>query len=398
MCGGCGTFCDIENLHCLKVDGKEIYLIGTAHVSSKSVEDVKKVIEEVRPDTVCVELCEQRYQSMMDKKSWEQMDIFKVIKEHKTFFLLMQLFLSFFYQKVGKKLNIEPGKEMKVAIEKADEIGAKIELVDRNVNITLKRAWRSLTFFKKIKLFFSILMSLFSAEKITQEDVEKLKTKDFLNKALEEIGTKFPELKRVLVDERDIFLAQKIKRAPGTKIVAVAGAGHIPGIIKNLSKDYDIDPLLEVPPPSLGGKLIKWFIPLLIFIFIGLGFLKGGKEFTLNSIYVWIIINGTFSALGAALALAHPLTILSAFVAAPITSLNPTIAAGWVAGIVQAYIKKPTVKDFQDLPKDLSSFRGFWTNSFCKILLVVALSNLGSAIGTFVAGSWIIGKFFKVIE
>ncbi len=396
MCGRCGTFCDIENFHCLNIDDKEIYLVGTAHVSSKSVEDVKRVIEEVQPDTVCVELCEQRYQSMINKKSWEKMDIFRVIKEHKTFFLLMQLFLSFFYQKVGKKLNIEPGKEMMVAVEKAAEVGAKIELVDRNVNITLKRAWRSLSFIKKIKLFFSIFMSLFTAEKITQEDVEKLKTKDFLNKALEEIGAKFPELKRVLVDERDIFLAQKIKKSSGTKIVAVVGAGHIPGIIKNLSKDHDLDPLLEVPPPSLTGKLIKWFIPLLILLFIGLGFFKGGKEFTLNSIYIWIIANGTLSALGAALALAHPLTILSAFIAAPITSLNPAIAAGWIAGIVQAYIKKPTVKDLQDLPKDLSSFKGFWNNSFCKILLVVALSNLGSAIGTFVAGSWIIGKFFKL--
>ncbi len=396
MCGINGDLKDkIGNLNLLNINGKEFYILGTAHVSSKSIEDVKNIIQEVNPDTVCVELCEQRFRTMTDKRKWEDMNIFKVIKENKALFLLMQLILSFFYQKVGKKLKIKPGAEMNAAIEEAQNMDVHIELIDRDVNITLKRVWRSLSFWEKLKLFYYLLSGIFSVKEITPEEVEKLKTEDQLNKALEEIGKRLPKVKRILVDERDIFLAQKIKNAPGNKIVAIVGAGHVPGILKNISQDYDLDPLLEISKPSLASKFLKWLIPLIILICIGLGFLKGGKDFTLSSLYVWIVINGSLSALGAAAALAHPVTIFSAFIAAPITSLNPAIAAGWVAGLVQAWIKKPTVKDLQELPIALSSFKGFWKNSFCKVLLVVALSNLGSAIGTFIAGSWIVGKLFK---
>ncbi len=396
MCGRCGDLIsNIENVKFLEVNGKEIYIIGTAHVSSKSIEDVKRLVKEVKPDTVCVELCEQRYNSIVHRKSWESMDIFRVIKERKAFFLLMQLLLSFFYQKVGKKFKIRPGMEMMVAIEEAENLGAYIELIDRNVNITLKRAWRLLSFWDKIKLFFYIFMSISSVEKIEEKDVEDLKKEDHLNKALNEIGRRFPAMKKVLVDERDIFLSQKIKNAPGKRIVAVVGAGHVPGILKNISKDIDTSYMLEIPPASVLSKLLKWLIPIVILVCIGIGFFKGGRDFTLSSLYVWILVNGSLSALGAALALAHPITILSAFLAAPITSLNPAIAAGWVAGLVQAYVKKPTVKDLQDLPQSLSSIKGFWKNPFCKVLLVVVLSNLGSAIGTIIAGSWIVGRLFN---
>ena len=373
---------------------KEIYILGTAHVSKDSVREVRETINEIKPDTVCVELCEARYESIFNEDKWKNMDIVKVVKEQRAFYLLMQLILSSFYKKIGDKLGVRPGADMIEAVHAAREINAQVILADRDVNITLKRVWGYLGFLKKMKLIALMISSIFSTEEITEEDIEKLRQKDQLEIALEEVASSLPEVKLRLLDERDIYLAEKIKSAQGKKILAVVGYGHVNGIVSNIPKENDLESLETLPPKGKIGQFLKWLIPILIIGLLVYGFIKGGRELSLESISLWIGINGSLSALGVALALAHPLTIISAFLAAPITSLNPMVAAGWVAGLVQAWVRKPKVQDIEELPNAILSVKGFWTNPVTKILLVVAFANIGSSIGTFLAGTMIASKLF----
>ena len=216
--------------------------------------------------------------------------------------------------------------------------------------------------------------------------------KDDLENVLEEFAKKFPDIKKRLIDERDIYLAQKIRQAKGEKIVAVVGAGHVPGIIEHIDKDEPLDELLEVPRKSATGSIIKWGIPATIIAILAVGFFRGDVEHSMQSVWIWVFVNGTLSAAGAAIALGHPLTILASFLGAPLTSLNPLMAAGWVAGLVQALVRRPKLADFEDLPNAISTAKGFWTNPVTKILLVTALANLGSIAGTFIAGWWIAAR------
>ncbi len=374
---------------------KHIYLLGTAHVSQKSVQEVRCLIKEVKPDSVCIELCQSRWDSLFNEDRWKNMDIVEVIKKNRSFFLLMQLVLSSFYKRIGDRLGVRPGEDMIEASICAQEIGAEVVLADRDVNITLKRVWRYLSFWHKMKLLKEMLIGIFSAEEISEQDIEKLKDRDQFEIVLEEIASSLPEVKERLIDERDKYLAHKIKYAPGEKVVAVVGYGHLRGIIENISKDYEIAHLLEVPPPSPMSRFFKWIIPGAVVALITYGFFKGGASLSLQSIGIWIGVNGFLSALGVILAMGHPLAVFSAFVAAPITSLNPMIAAGWVAGLVQAWVKKPTVRDFERLPEDILSLKGFWSNPISKVLLVVALANIGSSLGTFLAGGWIASRIFS---
>jgi pheromone shutdown-related protein TraB len=382
------------SVHHITIEGKNIYLVGTAHVSKKSVEDVSNTIETVNPDAICVELCAARHKAIVQRDNWKQMNIFKIIKEKKAVFLLAQLIMSSFYRRIGEQLGVQPGAEMVEGIKQAEKTGAELVLADRDIEITLKRVWRNLNFFNKLKMASHILATLFVGEKIDESLIEKIKEQDQLETIMETFSESFPEVKKRLIDERDIYLAQKIRSAPGTTIVAVVGAGHVPGIQQHIHKNEPIAPLVEVPPKSIIPAILKWAIPALIMTLLIAGFFKGGRQHSVESIYIWILVNGILSAVGAAIALAHPLTILATFVAAPITSLNPTIAAGWVSGLVQTWVKKPTVSDLEDLPNAISSVKGFWVNPVSKILLVVVLANLGSSLGTFISGSWIAARLF----
>jgi pheromone shutdown-related protein TraB len=376
----------------VSVDGKEVFLVGTAHVSKESVEDVRVTIESIQPDTVCVELCHARLKSMVERDTWEKMNIFKVIREKKTVFLFAQLILSSFYHKLGEKLGIEPGAEMLEGVKRAAEIDAELLLADRDIEITLKRVWGSLTYLYRMKMMFHFLYALLENEDIDEETIEKMKKSDQLESMIESFAQSYPEVKKKLLDERDVYLSQKIRKAPGNTVVAVVGAGHVPGIIDHIQKDIDLEPLNEIPPKSIVPTLFKWGIPLLIVGLFVLGYLKGGFGHFMDDISIWFMVNGTLSALGSALAFAHPLTILSSFLAAPLTSLNPMVAAGFVAGIVQAWVKKPTVGDFKAIPQAILTVKGFWMNPVTRILLVVILANTGSAIGTWISGIWIAAR------
>jgi len=367
------------------IDDKEITLVGTAHVSKESVELVESVINEQAPDTVCVELCPSRFQSIKKKDQWLEMDVIKVIKEKKSFLLLSNLMLASFQKRIGDKLGVKPGEEMIRAIDTAESTGTEICLADRDITITLSRTWRSTGFWNKMKLLFQLILSMGGVDDIDEKDIEEMKQADMLESILSEVEKSHPVLREILIDERDRYLAQKIKTAPGKKIVAVVGAGHVPGIRRYINDDIDIKALETLPPKGRFSGVFKWLIPAIIICLIIFGFFQGGADAGKDMIVWWVAVNGIFAGIGAIIALGHPLTILSAICAAPLTSLNPMIAAGWVSGLVEAIARKPKVRDLESLPDDIMSARGFWRNKATRILLVVVFTNLGSGIGTFVA-------------
>lgn len=377
-----------ERVTYVRVGDKDVYLVGTAHISKDSVEDVRKTVEQVRPDTICVELCKARHQAITQADNWRKMDIVKVVRQKKAVFLLAQLIMSSFYRRLGEKLGVQPGAEMIEGIRLADETGAQLVLADRDIEITLKRVWGYLGLGSKFKLAMQLVMGIFTREEIDSDMIEQLKKQDQLEAVMAEFAGQYPEIKRRLIDERDTFLAEKIRTAPGPTVVAVVGAGHVDGIKSQIHQEHSLDELMQLPPKPFWPVLFKWGIPLLIVAMILYGFTEGSKKGWEN-VYIWFLVNGILSAVGAAVALAHPLSILTAFVAAPITSLNPFLAAGWFAGLVQAIIKRPKVSDLEGLPEATATLKGFWSNPVIRILLVVALANIGSILGTYVAGFWV---------
>jgi pheromone shutdown-related protein TraB len=373
-------------IHHLSLADKKVTLIGTAHVSKESVKLVKSVISTEKPDTVCVELCQSRYQAFKQRTSWRETDIVKVIKEKKAFVLLSNLILASFQRRIAEKLDIRPGQEMLQAIESAKEIEADVHLADRDIRITLSRTWRVMGFWSKIKLIFQLILSFGEIEEINQDDIEKLKQQDVLDTVISEVGKSHPEIRKTLIDERDQYLAQKIGKASGNNIVAVVGAGHVPGIKEYWGTGIDLKGLEELPPKKKGfGIFSKWILPIFIILLICYGFFAGGVDSGADMVTMWILANGVLAGIGALAALAHPFTILASILAAPLTSINPMIAAGWVSGLVEAFSRKPKVRDFENLPWDILSAKGFWRNKVTRILLVVVFTNLGSTIGTFVA-------------
>ena len=374
-----------DNTHRLEFEDKEVTLLGTAHVSKESADLVEKVIHEERPDAVCIELCKSRFESITKKNQWKNTDLIKVIREKKAFLLLLNLMLASFQKKIGKKLGIKPGEEILRAIKTSEDVGAQIHLSDRDIRTTLSRTWHGMGLWTKLKLPAQLLLSMGEMETIKEEDVEKMKQKDVLENLLSEIGDVLPEVRDILIDERDQYLAHKIRTTPGKRIVAVVGAGHVPGIQRYWKEAVDIDALEEMPPKSKLTGFLKWGIPGAIIGLIASGFFFAGTAGAAHMIKWWILANAVLAGLGAAVALAHPLTILSAIVASPLTSLNPMIAAGWVAGLVEVLLGKPKVKDFESLPEDIVSARGFWRNKITRILLVVVFTNIGSSLGAFVA-------------
>ena len=383
-----------NNITRIFLDDKEFILIGTAHISKQSAEQVKEVIQLEKPDSVCIELDEQRYQSIMEGSKWKDTDIFKVIKEKKATLLLMNLVISSFQRRMAKHLNIQAGQEMIQGIQSAKELGAHLVLADRNIQITFSRIWHNVGLWGKMQLLTQIVYSIFSDDTISEEELEKMKSQDMLNSILNEFTEHFPKLKKPLIDERDEYLAQKIKEAPGNKIVAVLGAAHVPGIKEEIKKEHDLKALSQLPPKSKAPKIIGWAIPLIIISIIAYTFYtnpSAGLQQTIS----WFLWHGGLSALGTAIAFGHPLTILTAFIAAPITALDPITAAGWFTGIVQAYIAKPNVRDFEKLSEDVYSLKGFWHNKVSRILLVVVLANIGSSLGTFIGGADVVRLFIQ---
>ena len=374
-----------KNITRLLFRNKEILLVGTAHVSRESADLVERTIREEKPDTICVELCQDRLDAIRQQDRWHEMDIMKVIRDKRTSLLLAQLLMASFQKKMAQKFQIQPGEEMRRAVCLSEETGARLVLADRSIRVTLVRAWRKMGFWSKIRVLPEMILSLFVSDEITEEDIEKLKEQDVLEIALKSLGERLPTLKSTLIDERDQFLARMIGEAEGKKIVAVVGAGHVPGIQVHMGQDIDMDGLNRIPPKGVIARAAGWIFSLAIISLFLAGFYFSGGRASINMILSWSMITATCAAAGALILLAHPLTIIASAVSAPIATLHPLIATGWVAGLTEATIRKPQVKDFLNLTEDITSVRGFFHNKITRILIIVAVVNMTTSLGTFVA-------------
>jgi len=383
----------ISGIQRLNVDGRELILVGTAHISQASVDMVREVIASEQPETVCVELDSQRYQALTDRNRWESLNLLQVIRKGQIPFLMANLALGSFQKRLGLQTGVKPGAELAAAAQEAGERGLQLELVDRNIRTTLLRAWRRTGLWKKLMLVSTLLAGLFEKQQIDEAELERLRQTDTLSVMLEEMGSLLPQVKTILVDERDRYMAHHIRRCPGRKIVAVVGAAHLPGILRRLAEPAETpEAVLEldtIPEKPLVSKVIPWLIPGLVLVLFVAGFFFGDRAQIAGAALAWVLANGILAAIGTVLALGHPLTVATAFVAAPITSLNPTIGAGMVAGLVQVWVAAPTVRDMERVGDDLTSLRGWWGNRLSRVMLVFLFSSIGSSIGTIVAFHWL---------
>ncbi|MDR2748073.1 MAG: TraB/GumN family protein [Treponema sp.] len=391
--------------HCLRLSlpaNKEIILIGTAHVSRESIEEVGRIIREERPELVCVELDQSRYGTMTGKDNWERVDVSKVFREGKGFLLIANLVLAGFQRRMGDELGVKPGEEMKTAVLTAEELGIPCCFCDREIQITLRRAWARCGLWNKCKLLSSLIAGAFSTEKLSEAEIENLKKSSELDGMMAEMAEYLPPVKSTLIDERDRYLAAKIWQnlvsregaangSGGLRAAAVVGAGHLQGIKAQLEKiaagesSSDVEDLNAIPAKSLLSKFAGWIIPLAIAALIVAGFLHSGAKVGLTGLLEWMLLNGSLAALGAIIALGHPLSALVSFVGAPIATINPFLGVGFFSGIVEATLRKPRVEDAQNISADISSIRGLYRNRISRALLVFFLSSLGGAIGNFIS-------------
>lgn len=388
----------------LELNNRKITLIGTAHVSAESISEVENVISDVKPDCVAIELDEKRYESITNPDKYRELDIIKVLKRKEGFLLLANIVMASFQKRMGKNSGVKPGEEMVAAINKAKELNIPTALVDRPIQITFRRAWKKTSAYGKTQLLSALLASGFSKDEISSEEIENLKQSSEMDSMMKELSELMPAVKQVLIDERDQYLASHIWKAEGNNIVAVLGAGHLPGVEAHLKKiaenqaSTDTSEIASIPESSIFSKIMMWLIPALIVAVIAFGFYIGGKDAGSKMALNWILWNGILAGLGALIAGGNPLTILVSFVGAPVTSLCPFIGVGIVAGIVQAAICKPQVKDLETLSDDAGSIKGFYKNKILRVLLVFLLSSVGSSIGTFAAGAGIVINLSEIIS
>lgn len=413
----------------IQVNGSVITLLGTAHVSRASADKVVELLESGRFDSVAVELCKSRHNSIIDPDAFARMDLFQVIREGKAAMVTANLALGAFQQRMAEQLDIKPGAEMRAAIDTAAEKNLPVLLIDREIATTLKRVYRNVPWWQRFNLLAGLIASVVSRQEVSEEEIERLKEGDILESAFTQFAEQQHDLFVPLVDERDRYMASRLlqesQHGEHKNILVVIGAGHMKGIEaylkrwlkidddimpanerpqKQLSQkqgesavrqyyfedpfpgaDVTIEALDHIPPASRWPKLIPWFIVGLIFIGFIIGFSKS-STLGMQMVIDWVLINGGLAAIGALIAWAHPVTIVAAFVAAPLTSLNPAIGAGMVTAAVEIMMRRPKVDDFSRLRTEAAHIKGWWHNRVTRTLLVFILSTLGSAIGTYVAG------------
>jgi len=374
-------------------------LLGTAHVSRTSAEAVKDMASSGDFDTIAVELCEARYDALTAERKWTDLDLYKIVREGKAGLVMANLALSAYQRRIADQFGIEPGAEMRAATIAAQEHDMPLQLVDRDLATTLRRSYASVPWYKRLYLMAGLGIGMVSSDEIDEEAIEKLKEGDILESTFTEFAEQSPELYEALITERDRYMAARLREdnenASGSEVLVVIGAGHMEGLAAHLEGN-DAAPATErkeleaMPPRARWPRIIPWAIMVLVLTGFLIGFSRS-PELGWQLVFIWVAINGGLAALGALIARAHPLTVLSAVVAAPLTSLNPTIAAGMVTGLVESWLRKPRVSDLENLRFDITTLKGWFRNPATRILLVFFLSNLGSAIGTWVAGFKIFG-------
>ena len=380
-----------DTIHRLKLDGQEIVLVGTAHVSQNSVEEVRNIIETENPDRICIELDSSRLKTKTDKADWENMDIRKVFKEGRGFFLLANTALASFQKRMGAQTGINPGEEILSAASIAKEKDIPLSLCDRDIQTTFKRAWAKSSLWNKCKLLATLISAAFSNEKISESELEELKKQDTLQAMMNEMAKELPMVKEVLIDERDQYLGRSIFEAEGTKKVAVIGAGHTNGVISTIEKlsenksTPELESLTQIPKGAPVGKILSYVIPLLIVTLLVYGFATSGWSQGLRLFLLWIAVNCGCTFIATLFSLAHPLNILACTVTAPFFALNPALGVGMLGGILEVTLRKPKVHDFESINDDASKFTNWYRNRILHALLVLLLSSVGSMFGTLVA-------------
>jgi pheromone shutdown-related protein TraB len=370
---------ELDCVTCLSYEGREIYLVGTAHVSQRSVEDVGRVVDELRPDTVCVELDAARHQALVDPKRWRHLDVFDVIRQRRVPFMLTSLALSSYQRRLGAKLGVRPGAEMLAAIEHAERVGARLVLADRDIQATLKRTWAALSLWDCLQLAGALVGSLFAKGEITKEQVEALKDRDNIGELVREFAEVMPRLQGPLIDERDRFLMSSIREAPGRRVVGVVGAGHVGGMVRYLKAQVDRDALSAIPPRSWLSRVGPWLLPaiaLAVFYFA----LRSPPRQLGSLLGAWALPNAAFVAALALGARARLLTVLVAALAAPFAALIPRFDAGMLAAWVEATLRRPTLADCEGLSQ-VASLADWRQNRFTRVLMVGFAASAGSALG-----------------
>lgn len=388
-----------DTYHIITFDnGNKIHLVGTAHVSKNSAEEVKRIIEEENPDRVCIELDEGRMKSKKKENSWEDMDLRKAFKEGKGFLLLANTALSSFQKRMGAQTGSDPGAEILGAADLAKEKGIPLSLCDREIQTTFKRAWGKSSFWNKCKLLATLISAVFSKEKISEEELEELKKEDTLESMMKEMSKELPSIKEVLIDERDEYLATSIYNEEGKNKVAVIGAGHTQGIINTLEKlekgviKDNREELCKIPPKGKVGKIMQWVVPILIVLVVILGIVLKGWDQGLKAFLVWVVVNSSTTFVFSLLGGGAILTALLSGITAPFFAINPVLGVGMFAGIWQATFKKPKVKDFESISEDALKFKGWYKNRILRCLLVFLFSSIGSVLGTLVGFPFFLSK------
>ncbi|WP_018866728.1 MULTISPECIES: TraB/GumN family protein [unclassified Thioalkalivibrio] len=386
----------------LQLGDTEVVVLGTAHVSRASADKVRALVDTGAFDSVAIELCESRQRAMLDPDAIGRMDLFSVMRKGQAPMIAASLALGAYQQRLADQYGIEPGAEMRAAMDGALDRGLPLALIDRDIGLTLRRTYRAVRWWERMGLIGGLFGSVLSREKIDESEIERLKEGDMLESTFSEFAEQSEDLYRTLIEERDHYMAAHLRRLaanPDTRrILAVVGAGHLPGIAEQAEDhltppDAILEALDQAPPKARWPKVIPWVVIGVILAGFAIGFSRN-PDIGVQMVTDWVLINGGLAAIGAIVALAHPLTVLTAALAAPLTSLNPTIGVGFVAAAAELFLRKPRVSDFASLRQDTTTPRGWWRNRVSRVLLVFLLTTLGSAAGTYIGGARVFSHLF----
>lgn len=374
----------------LEHDGRDVTIIGTAHVSQASVAEVRRVIADTVPDVVCVELDQKRHDSLMDENRYANLNLAKKVKERQVVILLASLALAAYQKRIGERLGVRPGAELLAAAQACKQVGARLVLADRDIQTTLKRTWANISVLNRLRLVGGLLVAPSAAAELSEEQIEQLKNRDTISEMLTELSRMVPGLKEPLIDERDQYLASSITMAPGKKIVAVVGAGHVEGILAYLGKPIDRTALERLPSQSVFRRGRPWLIPLMIILSLIWGWHAQSMAVLLQMLMAWSLPTAIGCAFFTAAAGAHPVTVAVGFLAAPLLTLYPRIGAGMATALVQTSVRRPTRAHCEGILDSITQVRGWYRNTAMRVLLVYSLSSLGATIGALIGAAWVI--------
>lgn len=375
-----------ENVNRLDYAGKTYYIVGTNHVSSESALLVTEVLETVRPDTVCIELDEKRYDAFENGNNWNELDIVQVFKQKKASMLLMQVFFSGFQKRLAMNLKEKVGGEVRVAIDYVKSEKKLLNLVDRDVNITFKKIWRSMSFREKVFLPIAFFESIDISDELTETELtEKLMEMDMVDSFLGQLKDRFPNIYQQMIGERDLYQVSKIRESSGEVIVVILGKAHAEGVLENFDTNVDREKLEKIPDKKFSDKVLEWIFPIVLVLLLSLGFFNG-FESGMSQVIRLLLWNGSCAALFTLFTLAHPLTILTSFITAPIGTFSPFLSVGMFSGIVEATLRKPVVKDFENLSSDIFNVKSYYKNRALRVLFIFVVASLGGVVGNIIAG------------